>query len=121
MGVPEPPAVRLPEIAARPAPARKAFPKQAARLAPPETAEVATDFIPLTSNAEISALESGQLVRVLLPRTAMASYGLPFNQERADVPVSAQVLIGQDGVARAIRFLGDSKTNIVQAGLYSKR
>ena len=87
----------------------------------PEESEVASDFIPLTNRAEISAMESGQIVRVLLPRTAMASYGLPFNQDRADVPVSAQVLIGQDGVARAIRFLSDAKTSTVQTGMHSKR
>ncbi len=83
--------------------------------------EVATDFIPLVSRDEISSMESGQVVRVLLPRSAMASFGLPVNQERADRPVTAQVLIGQDGVARAIRFLGDANSGIVQTGMQSKR
>jgi hypothetical protein len=96
-------------------------PKPGPRQAQAETQEIATDFIPLVSRAEISAMESGQLVRVLMPRSAMASYGLPFNQERADMPVSAQVLIGNDGVARAIRFLGDSKGNTIQTGLQLKR
>ncbi len=70
-------------------------------------AEIATDFIPLTAEA-FSSMEGGQLIRVRLPRTALAVYGLPVNQELTDRPVNAQVLLGQDGVARAIRFLGDS-------------
>jgi hypothetical protein len=77
--------------------------------------EFATDFIPLAYSSELSYLDSGQLVRVLLPRNAMASYGIPVNQELADGPVTAQVLIGQDGVARAIRFLGDPETRLVPA------
>jgi len=83
--------------------------------------EVATDFIALTSAAELSSMESGQLVRVMLPRSSMASFGLPFNQELREKPVAAQVLIGQDGVARAIRFLQDPDVRFVQIGMQSKR
>ena len=77
--------------------------------------EISTDFIALTSSAEIASMESGQLVRVLLPRSAVAAYGLPFNRELADKPIAAQVLIGQDGMARAIRFLGDPDGRAVPA------
>jgi len=35
----------------------------------------------------------------------MASFGLPVNQERAESRVKADVLIGEDGLARAIRFV----------------
>jgi hypothetical protein len=83
--------------------------------------EIATDFIALTSAAELSSMESGQLVRVLLPRSALASFGLPFNQELREKPIAAQVLIGQDGVARAIRFLRDPDVRFVQTGMRSKR
>jgi len=85
------------------------------------TLEIATDFIALTSAAELSSMESGQLVRVLLPRSSLASFGLPFNQELREKPVAAQVLIGQDGVARAIRFLQDPDVRFVQTGMRSKR
>jgi hypothetical protein len=109
-------------IAARLEPAaKKTAPRQPAAKAQPADEEIATDFFPLASGTEIASMESGQLVRVLLPRNAMASYGLPVNQERADEPVTAQVLIGQDGVARAIRFLSGQNTNFVQTGLRSKR
>jgi len=83
--------------------------------------EFATDFIPLAYSSELSYLDSGQLVRVSLPRNAMASYGIPVNQELADRPITAQVLIGQDGVARAIRFLGDPETRLVPAKRQTQR
>jgi hypothetical protein len=94
--------------------------KNAAAQRSQAQADVATDFIALSSDAELASMESGQLVRVMLPRSALAAWGLPFNREIADKPVSAQVLIGQDGIARAIRFLGDPEVRIVPAVLPSK-
>src|SRR5204863_201813 len=44
--------------------------------------EIATEFLPLTYVAE-TAQESGQVVRVRMPRAALASFGLPVNAERA--------------------------------------
>jgi hypothetical protein len=87
----------------------------------PQTIEIATDFFALTSGAELEGMESGQLVRVQLPRNAMTFYGLPVNRDRMDEPVTAQVLISQDGVARAIRFLSEQNTRFVQTGLHAKR
>lgn len=100
---------------------KKATPRKPAAKPQPAEDEIATDFFPLASTTEIAAMESGQIVRVLMPRNVMASYGLPVNQERADEPVAAQVLIGQDGVARAIRFLSGQSTNYVQTGIRAKR
>lgn len=67
--------------------------------------EVATDFFPLTHEPASQPLESGQLIRVQMPRSALASFGLPINVEQADVPVKADVLLADDGSARAIRFI----------------
>jgi hypothetical protein len=72
----------------------------------PAEAESLTEFIPLVAGAPAAPpLESGQLVRVQLPRAALASLGLPLNAERGDEPVKADVLLGGDGLARAIRFV----------------
>ena len=49
--------------------------------------------------------EEGHLVRVELPRSALASFGLPVNAEATGDRVKADVLMGQDGIARAIRFV----------------
>jgi len=67
--------------------------------------DIATDFIPLTYGADLNSMDSGHVVRVELPRTAMARFGLPVNAERAAEPVKADVLLGDDGLAQAIRFI----------------
>jgi hypothetical protein len=67
--------------------------------------DIATDFIPLTYGASLDAMDGGHVVRVELPRTALAQFGLPVNVERAAEPVKADVLMGDDGLARAIRFV----------------
>jgi len=74
--------------------------------AKPNEAESVTEFIPLVAGAPgATPLEGGQLVRVQLPRAALASLGLPLNAERGNEPVKADVLLGNDGLARAIRFV----------------
>ena len=81
-------------------------PAQASSVSTDEQAvEIATSFIPLSNGRSLAAAESMQLVRVELPRSALVSFGLPMNVERADERVKADVLIGNDGVARAIRFV----------------
>ncbi|HEX7315215.1 MAG TPA: hypothetical protein VF297_14910 [Pyrinomonadaceae bacterium] len=67
--------------------------------------EVATEFIPLVQAGPYTQSEEGHLVRVELPRSALASFGLPVNAEAAGDRVKADVLMGQDGIARAIRFV----------------
>ena len=69
------------------------------------TGEIATDFLPLTFTADSTAPESGHLVRVTIPRSALVAMGLPMNAERAGELVRADVFIGDDGLARAIRFI----------------
>jgi hypothetical protein len=67
--------------------------------------EYATEFLPLTYGADRKPMESGKVIRVQMPRSALITFGLPVNVERADVPVKADLLIGEDGLARAIRFV----------------
>ena len=67
--------------------------------------EITTEFLPITYGGNLSQLDDGQLVRVELPRSALQSFGLPVNAERAGERVKADVLLGHDGVARAIRFV----------------
>jgi hypothetical protein len=67
--------------------------------------EIATDFIPLMNRDSLTQLDSGQVVRVELPRSALMAYGLPMNMERANERIKADVVVGNDGLARAIRFV----------------
>ncbi len=70
------------------------------------TKEIATDFIPLSYMSAASLQqEGGQIIRVQLPRSALANFGLPVNMERYNEKVKADVLYGVDGMARAIRFV----------------
>ena len=68
-------------------------------------AEIATDFVPLLAGVGNPTIDNGQVIRVQMPRSALASFGLPFNLERANESVKADVLLGEDGLARAIRFV----------------
>jgi hypothetical protein len=67
--------------------------------------EIATPYISLTQGYTLSMSEGGQVVRVELPRSALASFGLPVNAERINERVKADVVVGYDGIARAIRFV----------------
>ncbi|HEY6402193.1 MAG TPA: hypothetical protein VI479_12330 [Blastocatellia bacterium] len=68
--------------------------------------ESVTDYIPLTYLADATAVESGMVLRVELPPSALITMGLQAPVERTDSPVKADLIVGDDGVARAVRFVG---------------
>lgn len=72
---------------------------------PQSETEVTTQFIALSYVAPANLQDGGQIVRVELPRSAMASFGLPVNMDRFGERVKADVLVSADGFARAIRFV----------------
>jgi hypothetical protein len=53
----------------------------------------------------LPGLESGRIVRVEVPTAMLPAYGLDVMPGPADGLVEADVLVGQDGQARAIRFV----------------
>ena len=67
--------------------------------------EIATDFIPLRYMNAASLQDGGQIIRVELPRSALANFGLPVNMDRYNEKVKADVIFGVDGLAHAIRFV----------------
>lgn len=67
--------------------------------------EIATDFIPLSYMTAANFQDGGQIIRVELPRSALANFGLPVNMDRYHEKVKADVLLGVDGLAHAIRFV----------------
>jgi hypothetical protein len=71
---------------------------------PAAGAEIATDFIPLM-NETLAQMDGGQVMRIELPRSALMSFGLPMDMERANERIKADVVVGNDGLARAIRFV----------------
>jgi hypothetical protein len=78
----------------------------AATRAAASVGEVATAFLPLRySNVPITG---GQIVRMEVPERALASFGLASGSVFDGSPsrtVVADVLVGEDGLARAVRFV----------------
>lgn len=66
--------------------------------------EVATDFLPLTY-VDPASQQSGQIVRVKMARSTLIAFGVPMNMERSGELIMADVLVGDDGLPRAIRFV----------------
>jgi len=65
--------------------------------------EIMTDFMPVVYDP--TPIERGRLVRIQLPRSAMVAFGLPMNEDRANEPVKAHVLLDEQDEARAVRFV----------------
>ena len=68
-----------------------------------ENREVVTEFISVIYDPE--PVDHGRMVRVRLPRSALAAFGLPMNEQRAEETIQADVVLGEDGLARAVRFV----------------
>jgi hypothetical protein len=68
-------------------------------------AEATTDFFPLMDGDDLDSLESGEVVRVELPASVLLAAGLAANLDTEGETVRAEVVLAQDGLARAIRFL----------------
>ncbi|HMS43720.1 MAG TPA: hypothetical protein PKE69_26055 [Pyrinomonadaceae bacterium] len=68
----------------------------------PKTEEIKTDFIALNYSP---AAESGQIMKVKVPRSMMVTLGVTTKLENSTELVNAEVLVGDDGLARAIRFI----------------
>jgi hypothetical protein len=77
--------------------------RRVARTRKPAAAqEIATEFFPLVEFAP--PVDSGELVRVSLPASAMRDVGLPVREDRLADRVQADVFISE-GRATAIRFV----------------
>ena len=95
---------RAPEIALKPR-------RRSVRRAPTSEVanhvnrEIATDFMPLGYLNPATLQDGGRIVRVEVPRSALVNFGLPVNMDRYHEKVKADVLLGVDGLAHAIRFV----------------
>jgi hypothetical protein len=90
----------------KPQPLKRKAERVASRR-PSEVAAVKTsdEYVPLTYLAKTTAMDTGTIIRVRLSRSALVSLGLPVNLENSSDSVSAEVVMGDDGVARAIRLV----------------
>ena len=72
-------------------------------IPPPAPSEV--DFVRVAQGDSWTPLDGGRLVRIQLPRSAMRGFGLPVMEERSFEQVQADVMLSNDGLVRAIRFV----------------
>ena len=69
--------------------------------------ELATNFI-LLPYADASSLDGGTVVRVALPRDALASFGVPVADLNPNERIPADIALSVDGVPQAIRLLANA-------------
>ena len=77
-----------------------------------DDAEYATSFLRLPYADDPSSLDGGAVVRVEIPRAALASFGLPVAALENDGTVQADLIVSADGTPQAIRLLPQSGTSI---------
>jgi hypothetical protein len=82
-------------------PVARATPRKVVHRQQPK--EVMTEFYSLMEDAP--PFERGELLRVTVTASAMRSVGLPVSEEHLDDVIQADVLVGEEGLARAIRFV----------------
>ncbi len=68
-------------------------------------AEYATSYVSLPSADGAAVSEDQTIVRVSLPLSALASFGLPVSSDGRDANVLADFVLGEDGMPRAVRLV----------------
>jgi hypothetical protein len=66
-------------------------------------------FLQIPGTAYLPPMESGAIVRVELPVTALPSYGIQIVPDMYTDSVDVDLLVAQDGLARGIRLVNDSQ------------
>jgi hypothetical protein len=69
------------------------------------TDEVASSFYPLPEADALPPIETAMVVRVQLPLSSLQMMGFQVSEEADADPVEADVLLGQDGLARGVRLI----------------
>jgi len=94
-------------LAAHPGASARTASSEAPSAAAGEAAqeEEVTEFVAFYPGADVSALDSGALVRVRVPSSSLGSFGLPVTLGNDEEWVSADLLVDEDGVPQAIRFV----------------
>lgn len=69
------------------------------------SADPDSDFYPLPEAEGLPPVENATIIRVQLPVESLQSMGLDVNADNSTDQVQADILLGQDGLARAVRFV----------------
>jgi len=74
-------------------------------LTPASNYPAAADFMPLPYAQSDVPLEQAVIVRVKLQPSEWVALGVPAAPSKTGTAISADLLIGQDGIARAVRLV----------------
>jgi hypothetical protein len=85
-----------------------ALPSDEQQVAEAENSET---FTPLPDAEYPEALDDAAVVRVVMPRAALASFGLPLEAMEGDGTVRADLIVSADGTPQAIRLLSQEDSN----------
>ncbi len=108
------PIVEMPQAAMSPTESERVPAAPPARRSPrakllPEmewvTAEAATDFYAIPYVEPFGQHDRVRIVRIQAPYSILADYGFPVYGDQAHRYIQADVMVGDDNVARAIRFI----------------
>lgn len=70
-----------------------------------DDSEYATAFVPLPYSDGPAALDDGAVVRVEMPRAALATFGFPVTAMESSATVRADLIVSADGTPQAIRLV----------------
>lgn len=75
----------------------------------PQPATELAEFIPVGTWQAYEPMERGSIVRVRLPKATLPGLGIPVSADRWNESIPADVLLGEDGTMRAVRFVTTSQ------------
>jgi len=67
--------------------------------------------VAIPTAAGLPDFESGEIVRTRIPVSSLPLYGVEITPDAPGTPVEADLLVGQDGQARAIRLVTSDSRN----------
>ncbi len=88
----------------KPAAAQKPAAVVMQSVAPAADDDAEAGFYPLPEAEGLPPVENAMVVRVQLPVSSLQLMGVPIGEESAGASVQADLLLGQDGLARAVRL-----------------
>jgi hypothetical protein len=100
--------IESPRMVAQPMVTR---PTRARAAAPQATPELEQPFVPIPYVTPLDPLERFNVVRMELPVAALIAAGLVIQTADAGARAEADVVVGQDGRARAVRLISISNVN----------
>jgi hypothetical protein len=101
----------LPTVAAPPPVVAKTAKRQRIRRSAPKPAEQKlavreqNDFIPVGPWQAMEPMERGSIIRVRLPKSSLPGFGIPVSADRWNESIPADIVLGEDGTMRAVRFI----------------